>query len=235
LARVAQAVEGCERLDKILAEGATQLWAVPRTGRPGIRPVIGITGDLYTRINPMGNAGLFRRLENMGCEVWPSPFFATATDLSATLSFGRDAERGRFSAAAGEGLARALTSAIRRRIVRDLPEHIARIAVEPPAEDLVRLARPYVGPGTNYLILLTVAKLADFAKRGAAGAINAVALNCMVGTAASSVIPAIRADYRQAPIITLFYGATEGPSQRIRLETFVHQVQQRLKGALRIA
>jgi hypothetical protein len=48
----------------------------------------------------------------------------------------------------------------------------------------------------------------------------------MVGTAASSVIPAIRADFGEAPIITQVYGAVEGPSQRIRLETFAHQVRQ---------
>ena len=201
---------------------------MPRRGQPGTRPVVGVTGDLYTRMNSLGNAELFHRLEDMGCEVWPSPFFANAIDLSATLSFIRQAERGRFRAAAVEGWARVLTSVVRRRIVHALTEHTARLAVEPPADNLVRLAQPYVGSGANYLILLTVAKICDFLKRGAAGVINAAAINCMVGTASAAAIPAIRADFREAPVITLFYGATEGPSQRIRLETFVHQVRQRL-------
>jgi hypothetical protein len=30
-------------------------------------------------------------------------------------------------------------------------------------------------------------------------------------------------------VITLVYGNSEGPTQRIRLETFVHQVQSRWK------
>jgi predicted CoA-substrate-specific enzyme activase len=225
--KLARGISRREQLDRLLSEEAGRLWAVPRTGQPGSRPVVGVTGDLYTRTNALGNAGLFRRLEALGCEVWPSPFFATGTDLSAILNFGRQAERGRFRIATAEGLSRALTSAIRRRLIRDLPEHTFRLAVEPPADDLVRLARPYVGPGTNYLILLTVAKIADFLKRGAAGVINAAAINCMVGTAASSFTPAIRADFREAPVITLFYGAKEGPSQHIRLETFVHQVRNR--------
>ena len=42
------------------------------------------------------------------------------------------------------------------------PEVKAR-AVETPVEDLMR---PYVGPKTNYLILLTAAKIADFLSRG---------------------------------------------------------------------
>ena len=226
LTRLAQSIARFTRTNKILSEAATRLWAVPRRGQPGTRPVVGVTGDLYTRINSLGNAGLFHRLEDLGCEVWPSPFFANAIDLSATLSFRRQAERGRLRAAAAEGWARVLTSVIRRRVVRDLPEHTARIAVEPPADDLVRLAQPYVGSGANYLILLTVAKICDFLKRGAAGVINAAGINCMVGTAAAAAIPAVRADFRESPVITLFYGATEGPSQRIRLETFVHQIQQ---------
>jgi predicted CoA-substrate-specific enzyme activase len=227
LARLSQAIGRRTRSNKILSEAAAQLWAVPRRDQLRTRPLVGVTGDLYTRINSLGNAGLFRRLESMGCEVWPSPFFANAIDLSATLSFSREAERGRFRAAAVEGLARALTSAIRRRLVHDLPEHTARVAVEPPAEDLVRFAQRYVGPGSNYLILLTVAKICDFLKRGASGVINAAAINCMVGTTAAAAIPAIRDEFSEAPVITLFYGATEGPSQRIRLETFVHQVKRR--------
>ena len=35
---------------------------------------------------------------------------------------------------------------------------------------------------------------------------------------------AIRAEFHDAPIITLIYGASEGPSQQLRLETFVHQL-----------
>ncbi len=232
LARLARSVARLTRVNKILSEAAAQLWAVPRRGQPGTRPVVGVTGDLYTRMNSLGNAELFHRLEDMGCEVWPSPFFANAIDLSATLSFIRQAERGRFRAAAVEGWARVLTSVVRRRVAHALPEHTVRVAVEPSADNLVRLAQPYVGSGANYLILLTVAKICDFLKRGADGVINAAAINCMVGTASAAAIPAVRADFREAPVITLSYGATEGPSQRIRLETFAHQVRQ--KSALKL-
>ncbi|MBM3804287.1 MAG: hypothetical protein FJW26_18475 [Acidimicrobiia bacterium] len=96
--------------------------------------------------------------------------------------------------------------------------------MEPSAAELIRLAQPYVGPRTNYLILLGVAKTVDFLRRGASGVINAVGINCIVGTATSAVVPAIRNDFGQAPIITLTYGKSEAPTQRLRLETFVHQI-----------
>jgi hypothetical protein len=110
-----------------------------------------------------------------------------------------------------------------------LPEDIVKVAVEPPVDELIRLAQPYVGLRTNYLILQVVAKAVDFLRRGAAGVISAAGINCMVGTAASSFLPAVRADFRQAPAVALFYGGAEGPAQRIRLETFVHQVRRRWK------
>ena len=208
---------------------AGSLWEVPRTSKPGTLPVVGVTGDLYTRMNPAGNAGPFRRLEQMGCEVWPSPFFATFTELLAALNFHTEAGRARIKDAAFDGLTWALVSGVRYRLVRRLPEEIVTAAVEPPVDELIRLAKPYVGPRTNYLILQVVAKAVDFLRRGAAGVISAAGINCMVGTAASSFLPAVRADFRQAPAITLFYGGAEGPAQRVRLETFVHQVRQRWK------
>jgi hypothetical protein len=110
-----------------------------------------------------------------------------------------------------------------------LPEDIVKVAVEPPVDELIRLAQPYVGLRTNYLILQVVAKAVDFLRRGAAGVISAAGINCMVGTAASSFLPAVRADFRQAPAVALFYGGAEGLAQRIRLETFVHQVRRRWK------
>jgi predicted CoA-substrate-specific enzyme activase len=224
LEQVAHTVAERGDVGTVLAQSSAELWSIPRTADPGSRPVVGVTGDLYTRINPVGNASLFRRLEQMGCEAWPSPFFATATDLGAALEAQKLVEHGHFSAAVLQGLSRAVTLGLRLRLMRHVSPEVTARAVEPPVEDLIRLGRPYVGPKTNYLILLTAAKVVDFLSRGASGVINAAGINCVVGTAAASVIPAIRADFRGAPILTLIYGSSEGPAQRIRLETFVHQV-----------
>jgi predicted nucleotide-binding protein (sugar kinase/HSP70/actin superfamily) len=97
---VASVVGAKRDLRALLAQQVELLWRSPRSGAPGTRPVVGVTGDLYTRVNSTGNADLFRRLEEMGCEVWPSPFFALMMDLSATAEAVRALERGRFVDAA---------------------------------------------------------------------------------------------------------------------------------------
>jgi hypothetical protein len=218
----------------VLGEAADLLWSLPRDGEPGDRPVVGVTGDLYTRVNPLGNAGLFRRLERKGCEVWPNPYFAQMTDLATTQDLPRMLRRLQPRKALDRGLSRALTAARRRGLVRALSPAVRSIALEPAADRLLELARPYVDPGTIHLILLGVAKIADFLSRGATGVINAAGINCMVGTAIDSAVARIRADHRQAPVITLLYGGSEGPAQRIRLETFIHQVME-LRGGEGIA
>jgi hypothetical protein len=189
--------------------------------------VVGVTGDLYTRIIPLGNAGLFDRLERAGCEVWPSPFFAQSTDLTAVQNLPRNLRRLRPANALGNGLAQVLIAPSRRALIGALPEAASALAAEPDAERLLELAAPYVGPYTNHLILAVVAKLADCLSRGASGVINAAGSNCMVGTAGASTVPRLRDDFDQAPVVTLLYGGAEGPAQRIRLETFLHQVVER--------
>jgi hypothetical protein len=188
---------------------------------------VGVTGDLYTRIIPAGNAGLFDRLERAGCEVWPSPFFAQSTDLTAAQNLPRNLRRLRPANALGNGLARVLIAPSRRGLIGALPEAAAALAAEPDAARLLELAAPYVGPYTNHLILVVVAKIADFLSRGASGVINAAGINCMVGTAVASAVPRVRDDFDCAPVVTLLYGGGEGPAQRIRLETFLHQVMER--------
>jgi len=227
LARIVEAVAGRQALDPVLAGSADMLWALPRRGAPGTRPVVGVTGDLYTRTNPIGNGDLFGRLERMGIEVWPSPYFATMADLSAALAFPHSTGTGSFRSAAIDYMTTTMAARVQRSLVQHLSKDIAALAVEPPASELIQLARPYVGARTNHLILLIAAKMADFLRRGATGVVSAAGINCMVGTAAAALIPALRADFDQAPIISLSYGSVEGPSQRIRLETFVEQVHER--------
>ena len=83
LGGIAQAVVEKQSVETALVSGVRALMATQRRGNPGDRPVVGVTGDLYTRINPVGNMGLFHKLESMGCEVWPSPYFVASVDITA--------------------------------------------------------------------------------------------------------------------------------------------------------
>jgi predicted nucleotide-binding protein (sugar kinase/HSP70/actin superfamily) len=188
------------------------------------RPVIGITGDLYTRINDAGNSGLFARLEEMGCEVWPSPFFAASTDFELPQESKRWRGRGNYTRALSLSATATVLNAGAKRLAALLGPELRTRCVEPPQAVLQQYALPYVSENSNHLIRTMIAKMVDFAVRGADGVISAIGLNCMAGTAATAAISQIRRDHGGLPIISLSYGGTQGLSQKIQMDTFIQQV-----------
>ncbi|MHC4239274.1 MAG: acyl-CoA dehydratase activase-related protein, partial [Planctomycetota bacterium] len=229
VAGVAHAVADKRSVETELVRGVCALMAAQRNGNPGDRPIVGVTGDLYTRINPVGNMGLFRKLERMGCEVWPSPCFVASVDITAWRDSRRDAYRLHIKDAFWETLSWGITTGAQKRLFRNIDPEALTLATEQKPSRLVELAGPFVSENTNWLVLLGVGKIADFSESGVHGVINAVAVGCMVGVAIDAALPLLRNTYPETPIITLTYGGTEGPAQRIRLETFVHTVLEHSK------
>lgn len=211
----------------VVQRAAERMWTVPRLGNPGDLPVIGVTGDVYTRANEAGNHHLTERLETMGCEVWPSPSWAATSDVATVLDAQRAVGKARLKELALDGLALVVTERIRQRIREALPSGVAPLVMDPKPADLVRLARPYLGTASSNLLVVAVGKLVDFLRCGAAGAISAAGVNCAVGALAATAIPGIRAEFGYAPVISLTCGANLEPADRMRLETFVQQVKQR--------
>ncbi|MFW5739859.1 MAG: acyl-CoA dehydratase activase-related protein, partial [Myxococcota bacterium] len=208
---------------------AVALCEVPRDGNPWDRPVVGVTGDVFTRTNTVENADLWRRLERMGCEVWPSTYLAQLSDLGSVRLGKRALRRGEWRGVAQRGFAWMLTSGARMRLLQQLPMEVRAWVEEPAAEKLFDKAAPYVDPWSSPFVIDGVAKMVDFLERGVGGVVSAVGLNCMAGVSMSAVAPRIRQAYGGAPILTLPCGGTESPAQTIRIETFVEQVKDRAR------
>ena len=190
-------------------------------------PVVGVTGDLYSRLNSRANASLFSRLEEMGCMVWPSPFYAAAIDFELPQDARRFRQRKEYGNAIRENLSAGLLRMRRNRITSVLPAELRKWCIEPEFRVLQTLSEKYVNANTNHLIRGIVAKMADFSARNADGVISAIGVGCMVGVCAASVISAIREDYSGIPIASIPYDGKSGTSEWIMLESFVHQVKAR--------
>jgi predicted CoA-substrate-specific enzyme activase len=190
------------------------------------RPVVGVAGDIFTRINPAANHGLFLKLEELGCEVLPPSFFVDEVDFNVgkglrTKLVGR--KYGTSSVLAILYLRKELEKAkVRRRLGKAVP-----FAKDPAYGDVVKYTAPYMGIEGNRFLFLNMAKIVDFARRGADGVINAVCFNCMVGAASAVLAAGVRGDYANIPIPTFIYTGSELVSERTRLEAFVYQVRQR--------
>lgn len=220
---ISEAVAHCESALPPFSEAISHMMDVPIVHGER-RPIVGVCGDFYTRINPLGNANLFARLEALGCQVWPHTYLSGLFDYGLWLDLTRWVERGQLGRAMFKFVNKVGAEASSRPLQEAVPEEIAHYCVVPEPDHLQRIATPYIGPRTNYLISENVARMVDFVRRGADGVLSAVGIGCMVGVSADGAMARIRSDFPDIPMVTLSYGCTEGPAQRIKLETFVHQV-----------
>ncbi|MBT3222482.1 MAG: hypothetical protein HN348_25700, partial [Proteobacteria bacterium] len=222
LEQLADAVEEGRVLD-FLPNALTQLQSVERIEGPR-RPIIGVAGDVYTRINAFASGDLFARLEELGCEVWPAPFLVDSAEFNLTHCFRKALHELDIGEMFTRGIIRSAKDFGSWRLRRCLPEWSHHYQ-EPDYDHVMAMAASYVGPGADPIVILNLAKMVDFAQRGAAGVLNAICFGCMVGGVSAAIMERIRQDHDDIPMSTLTFGGTEGSDDNARLEAFVYQAQ----------
>jgi len=212
-----------DRVGDALRHVAKGLEALPRRDDPP-RPLVGVAGDVYTRIHPFGNRALFERLEELGLEVWPAPFLVDSVEFSWRREMSDHFDDGRYleSAATAMLYLRKEMEELRVRLL--LGRRVER-AAEPSYQEVLDLAEPYVDRSANELVLLNVAKMVDFVRRGADGVINAISFHCMLGTVSAALTERLRKDHDMVPITTVTYGGAGVSDVDAKLEAFSHQVK----------
>lgn len=188
------------------------------------RPKIGIAGDIYTRQHPVANHGLFHKLENLGCEVWPPPLFVDEIDYGMRKSISDGLKTKKYRDLVAAGLFNLRKDFETWKIKKKLRGAMDRFS-QPAYKTVLELASPYIHPENNRILLLNIAKMAEFARNGADGVINVICLNCMLGTVSEAISIQIKSDYERIPIPTLVFSGADSPTENTKLEAFVYQVQ----------
>jgi predicted CoA-substrate-specific enzyme activase len=188
------------------------------------RPLVGVAGDIYTRIHSFGNRNLFHRLEELGLEVWPAPFLTDSAGFGFRREMDWGMDEGRYKEAAGGAYLSMRKEWEALRVRYQLGMKVERGA-EPGYKDVLAMAAPYVDRNANETVLLNVAKMVDYASRGAHGIINAISFHCMLGTVSASLTERIRKDHNNVPILTLVYTGKDSSEMETKLEAFAHQVK----------
>ncbi len=187
------------------------------------KPVIGIAGDIYTRQHPVANHGLFFKLEAMGCEVWPSPLFVDEVDYGLHKSISDNFKRRKYFKSAAAGFLNLRKDIETWRIKHKLQKVLDPVS-EPDYKTILEFASPYIHPENNRILLLNIAKMVDFARKGADGVINVICLNCLSGTVSEAISAQIKRDHGRIPIPTLVYSGSDISAENTKLEAFVYQV-----------
>ncbi|HEY0788387.1 MAG TPA: hypothetical protein VGE86_07065, partial [Thermoanaerobaculia bacterium] len=210
---------------KALDRALARLSAIP-TDRTRPRPVVGIAGDIYTKVNPVANEDLFRWLEARGMEVWPSPFQIDLLDIGLSRSLHQSASQLDLRNLLVSGALVARRAVHQWRVRNVVGDRIARLD-EPGFLEMKELTAPYMPNDAHQLLFVNIGRIVEFARNGADGIINAICFNCMIGNASAAVIEKIRRDHDDVPIVSAVYAGGEDPSRRLVLETFIAQVKTR--------
>ncbi len=189
------------------------------------RPVVGVAGDIYTRVNRSANFDLFNALAERGLVGVPAPFEVDILDFGISRDFYEGTRKWEYKKAALAGIL-LLRKELKLWSFYRAAEHILSKWDEPSYKKIREYAGLYTDNLNNELFYLNVAKMVDFAEKGVEGIINATCFNCMVGTASSAVIEKIKNDYK-IPVVTLVYSGQYDPDTEALLDAFAEEVKER--------
>jgi predicted nucleotide-binding protein (sugar kinase/HSP70/actin superfamily) len=180
------------------------------------RPLIGVVGEIYCRLNNFSNNELVRRLEEFGAEVW-------LNDISEWIWYVNDDQFRRMQLQGKSFSLEALGAHLRNHFQRK-DEHALRSlfmedfhGYEEPEDirEILALAEPYLPPlGANGEMVVNVGKAAYFAKKGADGVIDISPFTCMNGIVGEAIYPRVSRENAGIPIRNFYFDGTQSDLER---------------------
>ncbi len=175
------------------------------------KPLIGIVGEIYCRLNEFSNEYLVNKIEEFGGEVWMS-------DIAEWVWYTNDEQRLRIIRAGKRYSKDMLTSkikfAIQHRDERFLysPLEAEFEGYEEPTHvhEILRYSRPYLPQeGALGEMVLNVGKSIYLHQKGADGIIDISPFTCMNGIVCETVYPQVSKDYNNFPIRIFYFDGTK--------------------------
>lgn len=192
--------------------------------KPGTKPLIGIVGEIYVRLNRFSNEDVIRKVEQFGGEAWIAPMTEWILYVN-TISKRRSLRKKSFS-----NLLKVLLTDYYQKKDEHYLEKVFKGRLrnfgEPKTRSIFKKAKPYLDSSFEGEAILSIGKSIDFAKRGASGIINIMPFTCMPGTIVSALLKRYREENNNIPILNMAYDGQEQTNTLTRLEAFMHQAKE---------
>jgi predicted nucleotide-binding protein (sugar kinase/HSP70/actin superfamily) len=184
---------------------------VPADYVPG-RPLIGIVGEIFCRMNTFSNEDTIRQIERLGGECWMSDLTEWIWYTNWSREYDQARTRGKLNL---DYLKLRLKDHFQHRYEHALLAPVAAdfVGTEEPHDirEIIAHALPYL-PATGALgeMTLSVGKAIYLFYQGADGIIDISPFSCMNGITSEAVYPAVSADHDQIPIRSLYFDKVNG-------------------------
>ncbi len=179
------------------------------------RPLIGVVGEIFCRLNNFSNNDLVRRLEKQGAECWIS-------DIGEWIGYTNEEEARKLRLEGRTFSTDMLKCVLRSRIQHKDEEALVAVFSddfqgydEPACADLMELARPYLpNTGVEGEMVMSVGRAAFLAKNGADGVIDISPFTCMNGIVSEAIYPRLSQDLGGMPIRNFYFDGTQSDLDR---------------------
>jgi len=197
-----------------LSRARARFRAVPACFDPK-RPLIGIVGEIFCRLNNFSNQDLVRRLEGQNAECWMA-------DIAEWIAY-TNTEEVRNLRLAGRTYSWPMIKSKLRSRIQHADEHALRSLFvedfegyeEPGIDEVLKLARPYVPfPGAEGEMVTNVGRSAWLALRGADGIVDISPFTCMNGVVSEAIYPKLSRDYGGIPIRNFYFDGQQSDLDR---------------------
>ncbi len=181
----------------------------------GSRPLIGIVGEIFCRLNNFSNQDLVRRLEAAGAECWMA-------DISEWIAYTNMEEVRNLRLARRTYSWEMIKSKLRARIQHS-DEHTLRSLFvedfggyeEPEIGEVLKRAQPYLPfPGAEGEMVTNVGRSVCLALRGADGIVDISPFTCMNGVVSEAIYPKLSRDYNNIPIHNFYFDGQQSDLDR---------------------
>jgi len=199
-----------EAIAGALAEGRDEFRRLPvRFTRR--RPLIGVVGEIFCRLNTFSNEDLIRRIEAQGGEGWLS-------DITEWVWY-TNFETFKRIRAAGKQVSLSMLGAVVKNKIQRRDEHALvgmlhddLVGYEEPADIITVLdhAMPYLPHyGALGEMVLSVGKAIYLYHQGADGIVDISPFTCMNGITCEAVYPRVSAEHDNIPIKNFYFDGTQ--------------------------
>jgi predicted nucleotide-binding protein (sugar kinase/HSP70/actin superfamily) len=223
LSRICEAIRKGADLKEALRESLKAFDRI-EADEPGTKPLIGIVGEIYVRLNRFSNEDVIRKIEQFGGEAWVAPMTEWILYINH-ISKRRSLRKKSFSNLLKVFLTDYYQKKDEHHLEKIFKGHLRGFG-EPKTKALIKKAKPYLDSSFEGEAILSIGKSIDFAKRGASGVVNIMPFTCMPGTIVSALLKRYREENNNIPILNMAYDGQEQTNTLTRLEAFMHQAKE---------
>jgi predicted CoA-substrate-specific enzyme activase len=223
LERVCETIRNEGDVEQALMKSRDDFDRIPVEG-VGMKPLIGIVGEIFVRLNRFSNENVIRKIEQYGGEAWLAPLTEWILYVN-TIAQNGSLRRRSFSNLVKVFLTDFYQKKDEHRLEKIFKGSLRNFG-EPKTKTIFRKAKPYIDASFEGEAILSVGKTIDFAKRGASGVVNIMPFTCMPGTIVSTLLKRYREENSNIPILNMAYDGQEQTNTLTRLEAFMYQARE---------